>query len=102
MNTNKPNKYFKDSSSLDFQDSNLKVNSNINSSVCPLIKHKEGYQEETTNLIERPELSSPLTNSNNRRPRIQVSVEFAVEQWFRILLVNINSRNSKLGGAFLT
>lgn len=82
--------------SLDFQDSNLKVNRNANGSVSALINHKEGYREEANNSIKGNRIDRRLVQSKDIAPREEVSVDFAASQWFRILLVHINNRNSKL------
>ncbi len=42
---------------------------------------------ETTNLNER------LTISNPTAPRVAVSIEFAAEQWLRILLVHLQKQH---------
>ncbi len=104
MNTNNQNKTLKDSVSLDFQDSNLKINKGTNNSVCPLIKHKEGYQEETSNSTRQANVSCPLTFSNNKRPPnpIKIEINQLAKTWCELLLGQIQETRSrqKLQGAF--
>lgn len=64
------------------------------------INHKEGYRENPKTTTNRAILNGKLTQRNNHTPHEEVSIEFAASQWFRILLVHINNRNSKLNGAF--
>lgn len=82
--------------SLEVQDLYKSFNRNVNSSTTPLVKHKEGYKEETNNSIKGNGIDRRLTQRKDTTPRIQVSVDFAAKQLFQILLVDIKYRNSKL------
>ncbi|MCJ7805247.1 hypothetical protein MUP46_01205 [Patescibacteria group bacterium] len=97
MNTNLQNKTFKDPVSLDFQESNLKVNKNHNCSTSALISKGE-ISSKTNNPIKESEVCCPLTNSKDIAPHSKVSIDFAASQWFQILLIHINSKNKKLSG----
>ncbi len=96
MTTNLENNTISRVTSLDFQDSNLKVNRNVNGSVSALVKHKEGYREKPEETINKAGLNGQLVQSKDTAPHTQVSVEFAAKQLFQILLMDIQYRNSKL------
>lgn len=97
MNTNLQNKTIKDSVSLNFQDSNLKVNRSNNNSTSALISKGE-ISRENHSPTEKCDLCCPLPKRNKATPRLKVSVEFAASQWFQILLIHINSKNKSLNG----
>lgn len=99
MTTSLQNKTFKDSSSLDFQDPNLKVNRSVNGLVCPLTKHKEGYQEESSSSTRQAELSCPLPFSNNKRlPNpIKEEINQLAKTWCELLLGQIQEARSQQG-----
>lgn len=80
--------------SLENQESNEVFNRNADVLVTALI-HKERCKEKSNNSIKQSGLTCPLTNSKDIAPRVKVSINFAAEQWFRILLVHLNGKNSK-------
>lgn len=96
MKTNKQNKTFEDSLSLENEESNLKVNRNANGSVSALVKHKEGYRENPKKTINKVGLNGQLVQGNNHTPQGEVSIEFAAKQLFQILLIDIKYRTAKL------
>lgn len=99
MNTNNTFKSKEESLSLNFQDSNLKVNRNTNSSTSHLIStSKREISGKTNNSIKQFGEGSLLAQPKDNTPRLEVSVDFAASQWFQILLIHINSRNKKLSG----
>ena len=93
MTTNLENNTISRVNSLEFQDSNKKVNRNGNSNTPALMKSKRGISTKTNNSIKQTGLTSPLPFSKNTTPRDPVSVSFAVDQWFRILLVHMHKQN---------
>ena len=58
--------------------------------------HKEGCTEATSNLTNRANNNCPLPISKDTHPREPVSVDFAVDQWFRILLVQMQKQSVSL------
>jgi len=95
MNTNLQNKTFKDPVSLEFRDYTHKADSIRDTSTSALINHKERCKEKTNNLKKQSKIDYPLQNSNNKRPRNEVTVEFAAKQLFQILLINVKYNHSK-------
>lgn len=81
--------------SLESQDFNKEVNSAVSNSASAL-EHKEGYEEKSTNSINKSVMNCPLPSRKNIAPREPVSVSFAVDQWFRILLVQMQKQNVSL------
>jgi len=96
MNTNNTFKSNEESLSHNFGDSNLKVNENCSPISSALISHGE-ISSKTNKFIEESGIGCPLPKSKDTTPRLQVSVDFAVDQWFQFLLVYINNKNKKLG-----
>lgn len=50
------------------------------------------------NPTEKCDQCCRLPKSKDTAPRLQVSVDFAVDQWFQILLIHLNSKNKDLSG----
>ena len=81
--------------SLNVQESYLKVNKNSSHDLTAhTIKEnrKEGYVETNGNLPNLANHNCPLLSRKDLAPRDPVSVEFAVDQWFRILLVHMQKQ----------
>ena len=57
---------------------------------------KRGITENSYPNTKLTQLTSPLPFSKDTHPREPVSVEFAVDQWFRILLVQMQKQNVSL------
>lgn len=95
MTTNLENNTISRVSSLEVQDSNKKVNEVDSNSTSALV-HKDGYQEKSTNLQNKHNNICPLPFSKDTAPRKPVNVSFAVDQWFRILLVHMQKQDVSL------
>lgn len=101
MNKNNTYKSKEESSSLNFQESNLKVNKNDNQGLSALLIGKKSKREivrETNNSIKQFGGGSLPAQPKDNTHRLGVSADFAASQWFQILLIHINSRNKKLSG----
>lgn len=59
---------------------------------------KRGILSKGRNSIKGNGLDRRCNQTKDTTPRLQVSVEFAADQWLRILLVYLNSKNSNLKG----
>ena len=96
MNKFLENKDFSRVAGLEVRDSNRKVNSVDSNSACPHMidsgKHKVGCQQESINLQNKHNSICPLPLPKDTYPREPVSVDFAVDQWFRILLVHMQKQ----------
>lgn len=88
-------KTFKDSLSLEVQDSNLKVNGSGNDDTSALMKSKREISVKTNNSIKGNGLDRHCNQTKDTTPRIEVTVDFAAKQLFQILLVDIKRRNNK-------
>ncbi len=97
MNTNLQNKTFKDSVSLEVQESKQIFNRNVNCSASALISKRE-ISVKTNNSIKQSGVDCGSVQMKDNTPRIQVTVEFAAKQLFQILLVDIKRRNTQLNG----
>lgn len=103
--TKTKNKTFEECRSLEVQESNQIVNSNDSNGTSALMvkakpngiepQSKREISPKTNNSIKQSGLDSQSTQTNNHTPRLQVSIDFAAEQWFRILLVHLNGKNTK-------
>lgn len=81
-----------DTSSLDRGDSHLLLNNNCRDTSSAHM-HKVRYQERTTRLVKVATQDKADTLPNKAHPRVtsKVTVAFAVEEWFQILLVHMNN-----------
>jgi hypothetical protein len=96
MTTNLQIKTYKDPTSLKVKESNLIVNNNSNYSASALINHKVRCKDVIGNSLKQSSLTCLLPFSKNTTPREPVSMSFAVDQWFRILLVHMQKQNISL------
>ena len=97
MNTNLQDKTLKDSVSLNFGDSNLIVNKKDLQLAAALTSQREILSKTNSNT-KRDDICYPLQKSKDTTPRLQVSVDFAAEQWLQIVLIHLNSKNKSLSG----
>jgi len=95
MNTKTNNKDLSKSSSLENQESNEVFNGNTDGSITALINRKERCGEKINNSIKETGEDRTSTKRKDIAPRAKASIDFAAEQWFRILLVHLNGKNDK-------
>jgi len=79
-------------SSLDHRDSYSLLNNNCRDTSSAHM-HKHGYQERIFQPVKISTQDMPDTLPKDNRPPIasKVTVAFAVEEWFQILLVHMNN-----------
>lgn len=85
--------------SLTVQESYLKVNKNSSDDLSAhTIKEnrKVGYVETNGNLPNLANHNCPLLSRKDIAPREPVSIDFAADQWFRILLVQMQKQSVSL------
>jgi len=89
-----PNKTQIDTSSQELRQSHVKVNNHNNEVACALMNwHKDGYQERILQPVKISTQDMPDTFPKDHTPHNlpKVTVAFAVEEWFQILLVHMNN-----------
>ena len=94
MTTNLENNTISRVGSLEFQDSNKKVNRNGKSSTPALMKSKRGILSETNNPIKQTQLTCPLTKPNNAVPRIDI--DSLAQQWCQLLMDQVQEERSRV------
>lgn len=94
MNTENQNIDFLKTNSLNFQDSNLKVNKNSNSDITAHLNHKEVFDEKTSNSTKQARLNSQLILPKDNTPPAKVEINQLAKTWCELLLNQMQETQS--------